>query len=145
MLEEIGDLPKKTQANLLDFVETGKFHKVGSTVTEIADVQIIAATNREDDLRTDFRHRFFPFFIPPLHNRRQDILYYLADNLPQLTPALNPWEVTVLLAYNWPGNVREVEKTGALLMSKKQPDTEDASLGFWADAFEYKCLVIIIL
>jgi len=54
------------QANLLTFVETRKFHKVGSTETERADVQIIAATNREKNLRADFRHRFFSFYIPPL-------------------------------------------------------------------------------
>ncbi|MDM8542057.1 sigma 54-interacting transcriptional regulator [Desulfococcaceae bacterium HSG9] len=136
VLEEIGDLPKATQACLLTFVETGTFHKVGSTVTERADVQIVAATNREADLRTDFRHRFFPFYVPPLYKRRQDILYYLAYLMPQLIPALNPWEITVLLAYNWPDNVREVERTGTLLMSKKQPDTEDTCLELWENAFD---------
>ena len=136
VLEEIGDLPKETQANLLTFIETGTFHKVGSTVTEKADVQIVAATNREAALRTDFRYRFFPFYVPPLYKRRQDILYYLAYLIPQLIPNLNLWEVMALLAYNWPGNVREIERTGTLLMSKKQPDTEDAYLGLWENAFD---------
>ncbi|MDM8539576.1 sigma 54-interacting transcriptional regulator [Desulfococcaceae bacterium HSG9] len=125
VLEEIGDLPKETQANLLTFVETCEFHKVGSTQTETAKVQIVAATNREKNLRTDFRHRFFPFYIPPLYKRRQDILYYLADLFPQLIATLAPWEVTALLAYNWPGNVREIEKIGRLLMCQKQARLED--------------------
>lgn len=54
VLEEIGDLPRETQANLLTFLETGKFHKVGGAQTEYANVQIVGATNRENELRTDF-------------------------------------------------------------------------------------------
>lgn len=136
ILEEIGDLPRETQANLLTFVETSQFHKVGSTITEKANVHIVAATNRENRLRTDFRHRFFPFYIPPLYQRRYDILYYLAHQFPQLMPSLAPWEIMVLLAYNWPGNVREVEKVGRLLMCKKQPEEPNICPEIWEDAYD---------
>lgn len=136
VLEEIGDLPRETQANLLTFLETGKFHKVGGAQTEYANVQIVGATNRENELRTDFCNRFFPFFVPPLHKRRQDILYYLAYHVPQLIPTLHPWEIMVLLAHNWPGNVREIERTGALLLGAKQPETTDTFLDAWEDSFE---------
>ncbi len=134
VLEEIGDLSREIQANLLSFVETGKFNKVGSIRTEKADVRIIATTNREENLRTDFHSRFFSFYIPPLYERRQDILYYLVHKFPDLPATLAPWEVTVLLAYNWPGNVREIEKLGRLLMCKKQTGSENASPDISEDA-----------
>ena len=119
ILEEVGDLPLETQAMLLSFVETGKYHKVGSAETETSNVQIVAATNREASLREDFRHRFFPFYVPPVCRRRGDILYYLAFIFPNLIPSLTSWEVLSLLVHNWPGNVREVEKTGRILQKRK--------------------------
>jgi len=134
VLEEIGDLPRETQANLLTFVETGKFHKVGSTRTQKAHVRIIAATNRQENLRTDFHSRFFSFYIPPLYKRREDILYYLAHKFPDLPATLAPWEVMVLLAYNWPGNVREIEQLGRMLMSWKKSGSENASPEIAEDA-----------
>jgi DNA-binding NtrC family response regulator len=118
VLEEIGELPKGTQANLLTFIETGEFHKVGSTRIENAKVKIVGATNNEQGLREDFCYRFFPFYIPPLYERRKDVLYYLANKFPQLIASLAPWEAMLLLAYNWPGNVREIERVGLLLMRK---------------------------
>ena len=119
ILEEVGDLPLETQAMLLSFVETGRYHKVGSAKTETSSVQIVAATNREANLREDFRHRFFPFYVPPICRRRGDILYYLAFIFPDLIPSLTSWEVLSLLVHNWPGNVREVEKTGRILQKRK--------------------------
>jgi len=126
VLEEIGDLPKETQANLLTFIETGEFHKVGSTETEKASVKIVGATNRAENLRSDFRYRFFPVNIPPLYERRQDVLYYLACKFPHLIAMLAPWEIMTLLAHNWPGNVREIESLGRLLTCKQLIASEDA-------------------
>jgi len=65
VLEEIGELPMETQANLLTFIETGEFHKVGSAKLESADVQIVGATNNEQGLREDFCYRFFSRFTFP--------------------------------------------------------------------------------
>jgi len=119
ILEEIGDLPEESQAKLLTFIETGEFHRVGSVCIEKANVQIVAATNKPDQLRQDFHYRFFPFHVPPLHERRQDVLYYLTAAFPELIKSLRPWEVLTLLTFNWPGNVREVEKIGRLLKRRK--------------------------
>lgn len=135
VLEEIGDLPKETQANLLTFVETGEFHKVGSTATETANVKIVGATNRAKNLRSDFRYRFFPVNIPPLYERRQDVLYYLADKFPHLIATLTPWEIMTLLAHNWPGNVREIENIGRLLTCKQLIASEDTQSDICRDAF----------
>ncbi len=119
ILEEVGDLPLETQAKLLTFIEDGLFHKVGSSKIETADVQIVAATNREKKLREDFKYRFLPFVVPGLHQRRQDVLYHLAIRFPELVSSLMPWELLTLLAYNWPGNVRELERVGLLLQRAK--------------------------
>jgi len=119
ILEEIGELPKEVQAQLLTFIEDGLFHRVGSADMERADVQIIAATNHEEALREDFRYRFFPFYIPPLSQRRQDVLYYMAAMFPDLVRNLTPWEALTLLAYHWPGNVREIERVGRIMHRRK--------------------------
>ena len=119
ILEEVGDLPPESQARLLTFIEDGLFHKVGSSQIETADVQIVAATNREQNLREDFRYRFLPFVVPALHQRRKDILYHLWLKFPELVASLTPWELLTLLAYNWPGNIRELERVGLLLQRGK--------------------------
>lgn len=124
ILEEVGELPQEVQAQLLTFIEDGLFHQVGSSEMERADVRIFAATNNEGALREDFRYRFFPFYVPPLHLRRQDILYYLAGMFPDLVRELCPWEVLTLLAYDWPGNVREIERVGRIMQRRKLIDQQ---------------------
>lgn len=133
ILEEVGDLPPETQAKLLSFVETGEYHKMGCSSIRSSDVQIVAATNRRENLREDFRHRFFPFHIPPLHERRGDILYHLAMKIPELISQLASWEVLALLAHHWPGNVREVEKTALLLKRRKVLEAEDPAIDLWEE------------
>jgi len=109
ILEEIGDLPPETQAQLLRFIETGEYQRVGSAKIEKATVsQVIGVTNREDKLRDDLRYRFQPFYVPPLHERREDILYYIVLKYPDLARDLEGWELLTLLAHNWPGNIREL-------------------------------------
>lgn len=119
ILEEIGELPREVQAQLLTFIEDGLFHRVGSSDMERADVRIFAATNNEEALREDFRYRFFPFYVPALYQRRQDVLYYMAGMFPDLVRELCPWEVLTLLAYDWPGNVREIERVGRIMQRRK--------------------------
>lgn len=114
-LDEIGTLSEDVQSQLLTFIESGKYHRVGGTQLLHADVNIIAATNDPDMLRPDFYQRFFHFFIPPLYKRRSDILYYMAFQHPEIIPSLRPSETLSLLAHNWPGNVREVNTTALLL------------------------------
>jgi len=126
ILEEIGDLPPETQAMLLSFIETGEYYRVGDEYTKEgrpnpkkAYVQIVSATNRENVIRGDLKYRFFPFYVPPLHERRHDILYYLHAKYPELIGTLTPSEVLALLSHNWPGNVREIERVGWLLTREK--------------------------
>jgi transcriptional regulator of acetoin/glycerol metabolism len=115
-LEEIGELPLGAQAMLLTFIEDGKYLMLGDSKETKSDCQIIGATNNEDALREDFKNRFFPFYVPALHERRKDVLYYLYDKWPDLVKSLSKYEVLTLLAYNWPGNVREVERIARLIL-----------------------------
>ena len=89
ILEEIGELAEEVQAMLLTFIETGKYNKVGSSKPQMAEVVIIGATNDEEALRNDFRYRFFPFYVPPLHRRREDVLYYMVAKYPELIKTFN--------------------------------------------------------
>ena len=118
VIEEIGDIPKPIQAKLLTFIEDGYFYPVGLDKRECASVQIIAATNKErekDAFREDFINRFFPFYIPSIYERRGDVLYYFYNMFPDVLSKLTQSEVFSLMAYHWPGNVREIEKIGLLL------------------------------
>ena len=119
ILDGVSELPTQVQAMLLTFIETGKYRKVGSAENQFAKVQVVGTTNNEDALRDDFRFRFFPFYIPSLHERRQDVLYYIAAKFPELIKMLNSSEVLSLLAYQWPGNVREVDRVARLLLRHK--------------------------
>jgi transcriptional regulator with AAA-type ATPase domain len=80
-----------------------------------ANVQIVGLTNREDNMREDFKYRFFPFYVPPIHKRRMDILHYLYAMFPDLFDSMQPNEIFALITYHWPGNVREIERVGRLL------------------------------
>ena len=119
ILEEIGELPQEVQAMLLTFIETGEYREVGGNETKYAEVKIVAATNREEALRDDFRYRFFPFYIHPLYKQREDVLYYLAYKYPEITLSLTKIEVLKLLAYNWPGNIREIDRIARLMLREK--------------------------
>lgn len=112
ILEEIGELPLECQAQLLTFIEDGKYHKVGGTkIEDGGHVAILGATNKKsNEMREDFWNRFINFSIPPLYKRRHDILYYVASKYPEIINELQPWETLSLLAYNWPGNLREIDR-----------------------------------
>lgn len=120
ILEEIGELPMEVQAMLLTFIETNEYRSVGGKIIETSECKIVGATNHEDELREDFKYRFFPFSIPPLYERREDILYYLYQKYPDLVMSLTKREVLTLLCYHWPGNVREVDRVARLLIREKR-------------------------
>jgi hypothetical protein len=112
ILEEIGELPHYVQAKLLTFLEDAKFRRLGDNEEREAkkDLQIIATTNKKkEDMRLDFYDRFTKFTVPPLYKRRVDIFYYMLQFAPLILPQLTKWEIMALLAYTWPGNVREIE------------------------------------
>ncbi len=124
-LDEVGELPLALQAKLLRTLQNGEIQRLGSDQTRNVDVRIVAATNRDlraavcDGLiRADLYHRLsvYPLPIPPLRERRDDILP-LAGRFLELNRArlglrglrlAGPAE-QALLEYGWPGNVRELE------------------------------------
>jgi two-component system, NtrC family, response regulator AtoC len=125
-LDEIGELPLQLQVKLLHVIEEKSIRPVGSEQAKRADVRIVAATNRdlaqmvaEGKFREDlyFRLSVFQIHAPPLRERRQDIpglvrflLQRGARRLLEGAPILIDPEVEELLAaYEWPGNVREME------------------------------------
>ncbi len=124
-LDEIGDLSPAMQIKLLRVLQEKEFERVGGTATIRADVRLITATNRvledliqREQFRRDLYYRLnvFPIHIPPLRERRTDILLladYFAEhyslkahkNVRRIsTPAID-----MLMGYHWPGNVRELE------------------------------------
>ncbi len=122
-LDEIGDLSLSLQPKLLQAIEEKRFFPVGSSNQKQADVRIIAATNqnleqliREGRFRQDLFYRLnaLTIWIPPLRQRREDILPLLYHFLHKcneefgLRRQLSPTVVKCLLAYSWPGNVREL-------------------------------------
>src|SRR5262252_3603509 len=120
-LDEIGEITPATQVKLLRFLQDRSFVPVGATQARAVDVRVISATNRDlaaavkaGAFREDFFYRLnvFAIEVPPLRERREDILP-LADRfleLRGLPPAkLGEAARGKLLGYGWPGNVRELE------------------------------------
>lgn len=124
-LDEIGDLPLSLQAKLLRVLEDQEFYPLGSRHTEKVDVRIISATNRgleklvEKKLfRNDLFYRLnvMRIELPPLKQRRADLPILIRQIMRRLTASktANPSGIseeamTVLLNYDYPGNVRELE------------------------------------
>jgi len=125
-LDEIGELPLQLQVKLLHVIEEKMVRAVGSEQARRADVRIVAATNRdlrkmvsEGRFREDlyFRLSVFHVHVPPLRERRQDILGLVRFLVQRGAQRLNcNTGITVaadveelLVAYDWPGNVREME------------------------------------
>ncbi len=122
-LDEIGELPPSLQAKLLRFLQDRVFERVGENVTRSADVRIVAATNRDLEaevrdgrFREDllFRLNTFELVVPPLRDRREDILPLAHRFLAFFTTEagqrleLTPEAEAALYAYEWPGNIREL-------------------------------------
>ena len=124
-LDEVAELPLPTQARLLRVLESGEFMKVGSSKVEKTDVRIIAATNvnlqeriNDGKFREDLFYRLntVPILIPPLRERKEDILLLFRKfardfsdkyGMPAIT--LTPDAIALLENYRWPGNVRELK------------------------------------
>ena len=112
VLEELNSLTPDSQAKLLVYLETFNFFPVGGRIEKKSKSRIIATMNDEEDtrIRKDLEDRFkIVVNVPPLHLRREDILYFIENYSPPLL--LSPAELIALLNHNWPGNVRELQKT----------------------------------
>ncbi len=124
-LDEVGELPLSTQARLLRVLETGEFIKVGSSKVQKTNVRIVAATNvnltqaiSEGRFREDLYYRLntVPVQIPPLRERGEDVLLLFrkfatdfAEKYRMPSIQLTEDGKQVLVAYSWPGNVRQLK------------------------------------
>ncbi|NLD98970.1 MAG: sigma 54-interacting transcriptional regulator [Fibrobacter sp.] len=124
-LDEIGEISPVMQAKLLRVLQEREFERVGSSETIKADVRIIAATNRDLEsmvakgfFRSDLYYRIniFPVMLPPLRERKEDIMVLTNHFLDKFTKKLNrpirrisTPAINAMIAYHWPGNVRELE------------------------------------
>jgi DNA-binding NtrC family response regulator len=140
-LDEITEMPLELQVKLLRVLETGRFMRVGSTVSQEADVRLIAASNRVPEqavangrLREDLLYRLnvFPIELPPLRERLSDV-GLLADHF--LTGIgvqegrvkhFSPAAYERLASYHWPGNVRELRNAVQRAYVMAAEDTIDA-------------------
>jgi two-component system response regulator FlrC len=123
-LDEVAELKPDLQAKLLRVLQERRFERIGGMQTIEADVRWIAATNRDlpvmmrdGNFREDLYHRIavFPVHLPPLRERRADLLplaeallLRIGRELKRPTPVLSTRAREVLLARLWPGNVREL-------------------------------------
>ena len=123
-LDEIGDMPASMQAKLLRVLQSGEVVRLGANDTRHVDVRLIAATNRdlsklvEDGaFREDlyFRIKGVELHLPPLRERPEDIpllvRHYLAQYAQQMdrtVPHVAEDAMQTLMAYPWPGNVRQL-------------------------------------
>jgi len=123
-LDEISSMPMDIQAKLLRAIETRSFRRVGGTTLIHVDVQILAASNRkletlikENEFREDlyYRLKVVDLHLPPLRERKADIPELVGFFLRQLNARLGqnildvkPAAMEALIAYDWPGNIREL-------------------------------------
>lgn len=122
-LDEIGELPMNMQVKLLRVLQEQEIERIGATKPVKIDVRVIAATNRdlekmvrEETFREDLYYRLmvFPIHIPPLRERRDDIMPLCSHFLKQLNAKYGENKYfseacrIILTGYQWPGNIREL-------------------------------------
>ena len=123
--DEIGEISPAVQVKLLNVIQERTFQRLGGTETIRADIRLVAATNRdletavsEKHFREDLYYRLnvFPVFLPPLRERRTDVLLltdfflekYCLENNKQIR-RISTSAIDLLIQYHWPGNVRELQ------------------------------------
>jgi Nif-specific regulatory protein len=124
-LDEIGEISNSVQVKLLNVVQERTFQRLGSNKLLSCDVRLVAATNRDlekavadKNFREDLYYRLnvFPVYMPPLRERRTDILLiaeffldkYASENKKKIRRISTP-AIDMLIQYHWPGNVRELQ------------------------------------
>jgi two-component system response regulator HydG len=131
-LDEIGELSLPIQAKLLRFLQEGEFYRIGGKRPIHVDVRVVSATNRDLEVEvTQGRFREDLFYrlntitlrMPPLRKRKEDLPELVQHFLTQSSRArgrgasaqkpiqMNPRVMDALLAYSWPGNIRELQNT----------------------------------
>src|SRR4051794_25244833 len=147
-LDEVGDMSANTQAKILRVLQEHEFERLGGTRTLRVDVRLITATNRNlpqmvanGQFREDLYYRLNVVSIemPPLRERKEDInqlaMFFLrrfAGELKKRVDGLGGDAQKLLMRYNWPGNIRELENAierAVLLTEGPQLSASDLSLG----------------
>lgn len=142
-LDEIGEMEMSLQAKILRVIQQREFERVGGNVTIKTDVRILSATNRdlkkmvdENEFREDLFYRLnsFPIVVPPLRDRRGDIVILINHFIEKFNEKLNvnikgvtKKALKILYDYNWPGNIRELENTierCVILTDKQEIDVD---------------------
>ena len=124
-LDEIGEMPLDMQVRLLRALQESAVNRIGSEKTVPVDVRIIAATNKnlEDEIKNNkfrldlfYRLNVIPLHIPSLRDRKEDLMpllkYFLKHKASKLKKSVPQIEIDLIdriMAYNWPGNIREME------------------------------------
>jgi len=124
-LDEIGEISPAMQVKLLRAIQSREIQRVGNDQTIQVDVRIVAATNRDlkaeveaGNFRQDLYYRLnvMTVVVPPLRDRREDIpllamhfLHKFADTNRKIVKGFTPQAMDMLLKYDWPGNIRELE------------------------------------
>ena len=143
-LDEVGELEMLLQAKLLRVIQQKEFERVGGTELIKTNVRIISATNRDlkqaveqKQFREDLFYRLnsFPISIPPIRQRRADILvlteYFIEEfnkKLQRNVKGFTKKALKLIYEYDWPGNVREMENTierCMIISEKDQLDLDD--------------------
>ncbi|HTU48453.1 MAG TPA: sigma 54-interacting transcriptional regulator [Bryobacteraceae bacterium] len=124
-LDEIGDIPLGLQPKLLRVLQEQEFERLGSGRTHQVDVRVIAATHRDlaemikrSEFRSDLYYRLnvFPVQLPPLRERREDIvalmshfIEFYSRRMRKTIEHIPPETVSTFTSYTWPGNIRELQ------------------------------------
>jgi two-component system response regulator PilR (NtrC family) len=142
-LDEIGTMSLSVQTKLLRALAERSFERVGGNQTIKVDVRVIAATNaplkemiKEGTFREDLFYRLnvFPVTLPPLRERREDIplltKHFLVKFAPDGPPQISQGAMRALMAYDWPGNVRQLENAveRAVTMRGTRPEIDVGDL-----------------
>ena len=143
-LDEIGEIPPSTQVKLLRVLEEREVTRVGGTTPIHVDVRVVAATNRalrdaveRGTFRSDLYYRLnvLRIYLPPLRERRDDIVMLLRRFVQEFTQAherefrgISPEALQALIDYPWPGNVRELRNLMerlAFLCARERVEADD--------------------
>jgi DNA-binding NtrC family response regulator len=144
-LDEIGDLPLDVQVKLLRAVQQGEIETIGARVAQKVNVRLISATNKDlieevkaGRFREDLYYRLnvFPIIMPALRKRKEDIPYLARAFVTRIAHeqaigrslSITPAAMALLTAYDWPGNIRQLENAifrAVILSQASELDEED--------------------